>query len=100
MDLSVLIAQSSQFAQPSGAWSEMVIPLFAIGVGAPLVLIFLCRFVRMIEVTSKNYYQAQLKMKMIDKGYSASEIERVVQLKPGEMGSEWEPIVPAKPMRA
>ncbi len=99
MDLSVLVAQSSHVAQAS-AWTGMVIPLFAIGIGAPVALIFLCRFVRMIEVTSKNYYQAQLKLKMIDKGYSASEIERVVQLKPGEMGSDWEPIVPAKPMRA
>ncbi len=78
---------------------SQIIPLFAIAVGGSLVLVFLCRIIRMIEFTSRNYYQAQLKMKMIDKGYSASEIERVVQLQVGDPAGKWEPLMPAKPER-
>lgn len=80
----------------------LLIPIVAIG--APLATAIICRFVKMIEVASKQHYDSQIKLKMIERGYSADEIERVCQIpvksKRGELNeASWAPIAPAKPAK-
>lgn len=67
---------------------------------------FLCGIIHMICKTIENVSlqraEANLKLEMIRKGFSANEIERVCQTKfdpKAFQNSDWTPIAPAKPAK-
>ncbi len=76
------------------------VQIVAIVFGLPMAAVAICRIMKMIEVTSKQYYEVQLKLQMVDRGYSASEIERVVHVDVvPQQTQDWQPIAASKPMR-
>ncbi len=75
--------------------------IVAICVGAPFLMLMVYSLMKMIETSTKTHYDAMLKMKMIERGYTADEIERVCQAKipdGAQHDPEWKPIPPAKPV--
>lgn len=71
--------------------------------GGPCVVFIVFRLFQMIENTARGHQETVLRMKMIDRGYSASEIERVCRL-PREdrkkaVEDEWVPVAPSKPVK-
>jgi hypothetical protein len=72
--------------------------------GAPCVVMILSRLFKTIENTARGHQETVLRMKMIDRGYSASEIERVCKLplddrKRAAESADWVPVAPAKPAK-
>jgi hypothetical protein len=85
---------------------EEVIAIVAICLifGAPCVVMILTRLFKTIENTARGHQETVLRMKMIDRGYSASEIERVCKLplderKRSAESADWVPVAPAKPAK-
>lgn len=85
---------------------DKIVSIVAIALlfGGPCLVIILSRLFRTIEVTARSHQATVLRMKMVDRGYTASEIERVCGLPLDEqrraVESEWVPVAPAKPGRA
>jgi hypothetical protein len=80
-------------------WLSIVL---GICVGGPLVTIFICRLLRMIEVISKSSNECRLKRAMVEKNYPADQIQKLLDLQISESWrnhqSNWQPIPPAKPV--
>jgi hypothetical protein len=76
------------------------IPVVAIVFGVPFAVIAVCRLFKMIEVTSRQYYDHQLKSQMVNRGYSVSEIERLVQMDvKSKSEQDWRPVAASKPQK-
>lgn len=72
--------------------------------GGPCVTIIVSRLFKMIEATARGHQETMLRMKMVDRGYSAGEIERVCRLpiedRKKAVEDEWVPLAPSKPVKA
>ncbi|MEZ6095952.1 MAG: hypothetical protein R3C03_17260 [Pirellulaceae bacterium] len=85
--------------------SREIIPVIIVSIifGAPFLTGIICRLFKTIERTSRDYNESQLKSKMIDRGYSAAEIERICKMdlgkSPDMQATTWNPVAPAKPVR-
>jgi len=84
---------------------EEVIAIVAISLlfGGPFAVMIITRVLKTVETMARNHQETVLRMKMVDRGYSASEIERVCRLpeKDRQQGAadDWVPVTPAKPAK-
>jgi hypothetical protein len=72
-------------------------------IGIPCLTGVLMKFIDFLDSSAKHYQDVTLKSKLIDRGFTAHEIERICQLpvnkqKGGE--GEWQPVPPAKPVKS
>lgn len=72
-------------------------------IGIPCLTGVLMKFIDFLDSSAKHYQDVTFKSKLIDRGFTASEIERICQLpvskqKQGE--DKWESVPPAKPQKS
>lgn len=70
--------------------------------GAPLVGIVLTRAFKACENVVKHYNETRLKLKMVERGYSVAEIERLCTLPVDhhQLNNAWSVVGPEKAVRA
>ncbi len=84
---------------------EEIIAILAISLlfGGPVLVIIVSKILHTVQSMARDHQETVLRMKMIDRGYSASEIERVCRLplkdRTRAADNEWVPLTPAKPAR-
>ncbi len=72
-------------------------------IGIPCLTGVLMKFIDFLDSSAKHYQDVTLKSKLIDRGFTAHEIERICQQpvnnKQKTADGNWEPVIPTKPVK-
>ncbi len=84
---------------------EEIIAVVAVSLifGGPVLAIIIKSVLKTVERMARDHQETVLRMKMVDRGYSATEIERVCRLPESDRQraavDDWVPVMPAKPAK-